>query len=427
MADRTLQEGIYYDQGERPARFFGLLLLRAAEDCDARQAGERLADLWELYQGLKDGRVPDLEPTTVPHDDDHLSVLVGFGPKAFALAGASHARPGALDDDNLFDGPRGGGGGPVLAGAGLEYAPEVHANPASEEFCVQLIADTKLAVDRAIVETWKRLADAADPQTGSSGLELTSFYLGFGRSDRRSWIDFHDGLSNIRSEEREGAIAIKQGLPEEDWCVGGTYLAFIRLAVDLPAWRKLSRREQELLVGRDKLSGCPITSLDAAGRPVTDPSCPVAGTQIWETPNDPKFAEPPAADDPAALASHVQRANHHLRPASRPGSRRIFRQGYEFLEWTEGAPGFRAGLNFVSFQDTSERVTQILTNVGWLGQVNFGGDANTQPPGMESLLSVYAAGVYLVPPRSDGDALPGASLFRQAQALQTRHAMTLWG
>lgn len=164
-------------------------------------------------------------------------------------------------------------------------------------------------------------------------------------------------------------------------------------------------------MGRDKLTGCPITSLDADGLPLTDPGCPVAGSQIWETPNDPKHAEPPATDDPAVQASHVQRANHHLGPASRPGSRRIFRQGYEFLEWAEGAPGFRAGLNFVSFQDIAERVIQILTNVGWLGQVNFGGDAEAQAPGMASLLTVHASGVYLVPPRDDGGALPGASLF----------------
>jgi Dyp-type peroxidase family len=136
----------------------------------------------------------------------------------------------------------------------------------------------------------------------------------------------------------------------------------------------------------------------------------VAGTQIWETPNDPLFAEPPAASDPVVAQSHVQRANHHGE-AGGPGSRRIFRQGYEFLEWKQGGPGFRAGLNFVSFQDTMDRLTGLLVNEGWLGRVNFGGDPDHQPAGMESLLSVYAAGVFLAPPRRDGEPFPGAGIF----------------
>jgi Dyp-type peroxidase family len=409
MADRTLQEGIYYSSGERPGRFFGLMLLKAAPQCDARRAGERLADLWQLYAGLKRGRVPDLDPVTVPHEEDNLRVLLGLGSTAFELDGAGRLKPDGLKPDRLFAMPRPGGGGPLLAGSGLEYADDASAGFLSEEICVQVTADTKLAVDRAIVETWKRLSDLADPATGVADLELTNFYLGFQRSDRRSWIDFHDGLSNMRSQEREAAIAIDRRRGEE-WCAGGTYLAFLRLAVDLAAWRRLSRREQELLVGRDKLSGCPILSVSPAGEPLTDPGCPVTGTQIWEGPNDPRFAEPPATVDPIVAHSHVQRANHHGE-AGGPGSRRIFRQGYEFLEWTQGAPGFRAGLNFVSFQDTMDRLTGLLTNEGWLGRVNFGGDPDQQPAGMEGLLSVYSAGVFLAPPQGDGEVFPGAGAF----------------
>lgn len=405
-----LQDGIYHAPGSRPGKFFALMFLRAADHCDARRAGERLADLWQLYAGLERGRIPDLDPVGVPHEGDNLKVLLGIGPNAFRLAGIDRPKPNGLEEDRLFASPRPGGGGPLLVGSGLEYAAEVRANLATEEFCLQFTGDSKLAVDRTIVETWKRLSDLADPETGAADLEPTTFYLGFQRSDRRSWIDFHDGLSNMRSEDREGAIAIDPGM-EEEWCVGGTYLAFLRLGVDLPAWRRLSRAEQELLVGRDKLSGCPIVSVDAAGRPVADPGCPVAGTQIWEEPNDPRFAEPPASADPVVAQSHVQRANHHVEPASDPGSRRIFRQGYEFLEWAEGSPGFRVGLNFVSFQDTTERLIRMLTNEGWLGRVNFGGDPVRQPPGMASLLSVYAAAVFLAPPRRDGEPFPGAAAF----------------
>ncbi|MEY2516531.1 MAG: deferrochelatase/peroxidase EfeB, partial [bacterium] len=277
---------------------------------------------------------------------------------------------------------------------------------ATEAFCVQAIANTKLAVDRVVVETWKALADAADVETGSAALQLTTFYLGNQRTDHRSWIDFHDGLSNLRSEERADVITIAPG-SDEDWAVGGTYLAFLRLAVDLPAWRRAGRRDQELAVGRDKLTGCPLTEV-AGDELRTDPGCPVAGTQIWQDPNDASFAEPPGTDDPLVRASHVQRANHHQRPSSDPGSRRIFRQGYEFLEWSPAAPGFSAGLNFVSFQDTPERLLRMLTAGGWLGGTNFGGDEQRLPE-LARLLTVYAAGVYFVAPVVEGEAFPGAA------------------
>ncbi len=405
----ALQEGIYHAPGRRPGRHFGLLFLRAAEGVDAARAAAALGDLWGMYQGLKAGLVRDLDGVTVPVGDDAMTVLLGFGRNAFELDGVALARPRGLADEYLFRSAAAEGGGPLLRGSGLSYAPDVRANMATEAFCVQVIAESKLAVDRAVVETWKVLADAAEP-----ALELTTFYLGNQRNDHRSWIDFHDGLSNLRSEDRESVIAIGPGT-DEPWTTGGTYLAFLRVAVDLAGWRRLSRADQELAVGRDKLSGCPIVGVGEDGAPRTDPGCPVAGTQIHESANDGPFAEPPGVEDRVVRASHVQRANHHIRPASDFGSRRIFRQGYEFLEWAEGAPGFRAGLNFVSFQDTPSRLLKMLTQGSWLGATNFGGDEQAHPE-LASLLSVYGAAVYFVPPVVAGEPFPGAAALGVAVA-----------
>jgi deferrochelatase/peroxidase EfeB len=403
-----LQEGIYHAKGNRPGSFFAIIFMQAAAESGARKIGEALADLWEMYSGLKQGRVRDLDPVVVPHEKDHLHTLIGFGPNAFGLSGIAAPPPRGFEGA-LFRSPQ-GRGGPLLPGAGLHYAPDVSANHATEHVCVQMTAQTKLAVDRAIVETWKTLSARVDDETGIADLSITAFYLGFQRSDRRSWIEFHDGLSNLEANERERVIVTKPG-QDEEWCVGGTYLAFIRIAVDLPAWRKLERRDQELLVGRDKLTGCPLIEVNEDGTLRADPGCPVAGTQIWEKPNDPHFAEPPAAVDDEMRSSHVHRASHQSDLVEEPKSRRIFRQGYEFLEWQQGSPGFRLGLNFVSFQDTPARVVEILRTEGWLGRVNFGGDPARQPPGMESLLSVYGAGIYFVPPVVPGEPFPGAPAF----------------
>ena len=80
-----------------------------------------------------------------------------------------------------------------------------------------------------------------------------------------------------------------------------------------------------------------------------------------------------------------------------------------------GPPGFRAGLNFVSFQDTPSRLLKMLTQGSWLGGTNFGGDEQGHPE-LASLLSVYGAGVYFVPPVVAGEPFPGAAALGVAVA-----------
>lgn len=402
------QEGIYWDHGQTPGACFHIVFLRAAEGQTARTVSETLAKIWAMAQRLKQGSVGDLPGHAVPNDN--LTILIGYGEKAFALPGAARPQPPHLGPQYRFRSALPSGGGPLLVSSGLSYASDIKKNPATEEIVLQVIADTELATSRVIVELWKILHDGRDPATGSAPLQVTSFFSGFQRGDNRSWIDFHDGLSNLeKGDQRRRVIAVKPGA--DAWTTDGTYLAYIRLDVDLAAWRAMSRVQQELLVGRDKLSGCPLVSVDAGGRPVPVGGCPAAGTiDVGDAANT-GFREPPATADPVILQSHVQRANHHKTDFERPDSLRIYRQGYDFLECADEAPGFRSGLNFVSFQDTPERLLRLLTTEGWLGRTNFGGNPANQLPGMGSLLTVRAAGIYFVPPVSAGEPFPGASIF----------------
>jgi Dyp-type peroxidase family len=406
----ALQEGIYHAPGQRPGAFFTILFLRAAPACTATQVGQALDQLWQVYQGLREGKVRDLPGHPVPSGD--LTVLVGYGPKAFQIDGTGRGLPTDLGVEYRFRSPLPTGGGPLLLGSGLRYGDDVRANMATEEIAIQLIAETQLAVSRAVVETWRTLAALTTPQTDAAPLMLTSFYSGFQRDDGRSWIGFHDGVSNMESSERIGAIAIKpSGIEADAWTEGGSYLAFVRLAVDLASWDALNRQHQELLVGRDLLSGCALSAVGPDGQPVVQSGCPVMGTSEVIDPGNEAFREHPEVSDPVVGQSHVQRANHRVRPSSSRNSLRVFRQGYEFLEPLEQAPGFRPGLNFVSFQDTPERLFRMLTQDTWLGRTNFGGDPDHQLPGMDRLLTVRAAGVYLVPPVIDGEPFPGATIW----------------
>ncbi|HSK26944.1 MAG TPA: hypothetical protein VK894_08555, partial [Jiangellales bacterium] len=389
---RTLQDGIYYDHGERPGAAFGIAFLRAGAEATAADVGTLLHRLWDLWQGLGRGEVPGLPDATVPPGG--LTTLVGYGVKVYDLPGAGHPVPQGQGEAARFRSPLPQGGGPLLRGAGLRYAPDVTANAATEDVVVQWVADTELAVHRALVETAREITRARDAATGEAPLELAAFYRGSGRDDGRSWIGFHDGVSNLRSgAERAGVVTIEPDnapLPADAWTVGGTYLAFIRLSVDLDVWDGIDRRTQELLVGRDKVTGSPLVAVGPDGTPEPHAGCPVAGTETVLDPGNETFREPPPVTDPALLASHVQRANQHREPATAPNSLRVYRQGYEYLE-TSGT-SVSVGLNFVSFQDSLSRLLRSLTQPGWLGGTNFGGT----PPASPELLGVRAAAVFLV-------------------------------
>ena len=164
----------------------------------------------------------------------------------------------------------------------------------------RFIADTPLAIHRAHVETWRYLSRHVDPRTGSPPLQIASFFDGFHREDRRSWLGFHDGISNLKKgEERRSVVTVKpENAGFDDWTVGGSYLVFLRLPVDLTAWDSIDATRQELLVGRQKVSGCPLSGeKDGVGIPAE---------------GDDNFREPPAAVDATIAASHVPVSYTHL-------------------------------------------------------------------------------------------------------------------
>ena len=232
--------------------FFSILFLRASPEAEPARIGATLGRLWSMYQGLKTGQVEDLPGHPVAPGD--LQVLVAYGTEVFQRPEAGRELPDELrtygfpHHDMVADAP-------VLANSGLAYASDVGDNVAEADIAVQLTGTTQIAVYRGVVETWKCLHDLA--LESAPGLELAGFYSGHQRDDRRSWIDFHDGINNLPKRERERAIAIKPS-PDAGWTAGGTYLAYLRVVVDLAAWRRLSRTEQEHLVGRDKLTGAPL-------------------------------------------------------------------------------------------------------------------------------------------------------------------------
>ncbi len=391
-----LQRGIYLEPGTLPAAFL-FLVADFAPDCRREAASDALARVWTVLEELRLGSVRDLETTrpdeeSVRIDPDTFDALLGYGASFF-----EEGRDLTMAERPELLAPLAHPGGPFPK---LRWMPSAAPRVGEGDLCVQLTGRDPHVVNRAAVEAWKAIVDEGLP------LAIRATYGGFARDDGRSWIGFHDGVSNIRPSQRR--VAVECG-GDPDWNRGGTYLAFMRCAVDLGLWRGLSREEQEVLVGRDKLSGNALRkvrtepSLDPRPFPVASPGKSAADSEV--------FRDPPETGDPIVESSHVHRGNQNRAEPSSSAAHRIFRQGYEYLDGI-GPKGPRLGLNFISFQRDLEHLRQILGLGGWLGGVNFGGRADHGPgePEPIELISLAAAGFYAVPPQASP--FPGAELFR---------------
>jgi deferrochelatase/peroxidase EfeB len=396
--DDLLPRGIYYRPRQTPPDFFRLATFNFVEGTSRRAAHDALAELFQVIGDLRQGVIRDLRPTLpndplIKVDPGDLEVVLGFGKRLFrAREGDVLAAPAPFNLPDL-------GAGPFPR---LRWRSTARRESAQTDFALALHGNSELTVARALVELSKAIDDKALP------VRLVCFFAGLHRDDRRSWIDFHDGLNNMRSgDERRLAI---ETLSEQPWLVGGSKMLFLKIEIDLEGWRRLSRQQQEVLVGRNKLTGCPLVAAGIGPDGIETTSaagCPAVGGEIDRS--NPAFIEIPSVPLGDLLQeSHVIRSNRHRQGPDNPGNNRIYRQGYEFVD-SPPEGGLRVGLNFVSFQSDFKRVLDILRTPAWLGDANFGGIPSHPQVGAFDLMHLVAGGAFVVPPV--GDPFPGASIF----------------
>lgn len=385
----ALQDGIYFRPGQRPGSCYRLVLLNIKSNTTRGDAKAAIAAVWAMLEDLRRGIVGELRRTRPSDPDIHvpdgrLTCLLGFGAPLFERF-PMMGRPQELQ--RLGD----------LPFPSLRWVAAADRRTGEADLALQLIAETDLAVDRAVVEVGMLIR--ANPLP----LEIVTFHDGSNRDDRRSWLGFYDGISNIDPSQR--ATALEVVLNDPPWMTSGTYMGFLRLEIDLETWRGLSREDQETIVGRDKLTGCPLESVAPGPIPAPIKGCPVGGNR----PGSPTYINPPPPEQDLLRRSHMHRSNPNRDGAGNDANNRIFRQGFEFVEPLEGR--LRLGLNFVSFQRSLTRLINILVVPGWLGNANFGGYTDAQPgePPYVSLVSVIAGGYYAVPPKAEP--FPGAEIF----------------
>jgi deferrochelatase/peroxidase EfeB len=384
-SESRLQEGIYFQKQPRIGPCYRLALMDVKDGASWSEARTALEEVWRTLRAVGPHLVAGGGGAL---SDPELTCLLGFGARLFKRYPELGEPPLALKELAKQPFPS------------LDRVAGPDQREGETQLAIQLIAKTELAVNQAVAELWML--------TRSQPLELVTVHEGFKRGDGRSWIGFHDGISNIERGRRRQAIEVVQDDPV--WMKGGTYMAFLRVELDLGAWRGLRLEHQESLVGRKRDTGCPLARIDP-------PMSPVA---LDVAPDAPEYINPPPVlgagpEKDLLRASHIYRANpnrfhpHHAPLASEDD--RIFRQGFDFAEPLPGKR-FRVGLNFVSFQRDLALLTNIFLKSGWLRDVNFGGDpdAAAGQPRPITLIKLIAGGLYAVPPKDEP--FPGARLFK---------------
>jgi len=416
-----LQNGIFYLGTSKIGNSCHVVFVRAGVGTIASEVGEVLVKLWTMLNNLEKGEVNDLIGVHARHlHPGNLNTLVGYGPDLFSIKGIKKQKPLTLSEDITFKQPCLSGGGPIIENSGIRYSKDIVKNDAqSDHIILQFVGDNEFITSRASFETWKLLSKFQN-SLGNDILYLTNIFTGFQRDDRRNWFGFHDGVSNLRSKDRFQVLSIaKKDVTDKDiWTINGTYMSFLRIEFDIDKWNKLNYNDQSIIIGRDKITGCPLIGVDRNKLPIKDKRCPVRGTfEVLEKGNE-IFREhgpfgkqmylPRGASDNLLLKSHIGVVNPTKEQSDKTNAYRIYRQGFEFLEPIRSYPGFRVGLNFISFQKAPKRLFNLLKHSSSKDKTL---EQYTELPSFETFFTVRTAGIFIVPPRAINEPFPGAGIF----------------
>ena len=211
----------------------------------------------------------------------------------------------------------------------LPHFPADNLNEARSDgdLCVQACANDPQVAVHAI----RNLARIA---FGTASMRWAQ--LGFGRTSSTSTVQatprnlfgFKDGTSNVHAEEPDDLsehVWVSEGDdPAADWLAGGSYLVARRISMRIETWDRTSLREQETLIGRDRVEGAPLSG----GTEFTEPDFAIEGRDGPLMPMD----------------SHVRLAH----PAQNDGTK-LLRRGYNFTDGADQLGRLDAGLFFIAF------------------------------------------------------------------------------
>ena len=394
MTANTIQDGIFYSNGEKIGKSFCIIFFNFTKDCDFVQAKVILKRLWKFYNSLKKGITRDLlEAHPKQLRTGNTNFLLGYGSSFFSINGINNKKPNGLEQ-SFFNNPDDArGGGPVVEGTNIFYSDNIKDNHAiKDQIIVQCIADNDFYIYRVIVETSKELQLIKKENNDKELLLISKYYIGHKPEDRRNWFGFLDGISNINKKERKDAIFVKKSKQGDTEL--GTYMAFSRIEFNLEKWDNLSKYEQEIIIGREKLTGCPVIGVDeVTKKTIKDPRCPIPGTTSVLDHGNEVFREinPLAFGNFLPPNRYKQLKESHI-TASKTKNWKIFRQSFEFFEPSEDKHTFKVGFNFISFQNDLQQFFELFRHS--LNQ-------------LAEYFSIQSIGIFYIPPIIANENFPG--------------------
>jgi deferrochelatase/peroxidase EfeB len=244
----------------------------------------------------------------------HLTVTIGFGRSVFVDA---HGKDRFGLKDKL---PEGLIELPHFSGDMLEK------NRSGGDLVVQACADDPQVAVHA-VRNLSRIA------FGTASIRWSQ--IGFGRTAStsvkqatpRNLFGFKDGTANLKVEKPkllDEHVWVSGLKGNQAWLNGGTFMVARRIRMYIEVWDSQQLGEQELVVGRSKSIGAPLSG----GEEFTDPD----------------FSK--KADGKLAIArdSHVALAH----PSRNKGAQ-MLRRGYNYADGSDGLGRLDAGLFFIAF------------------------------------------------------------------------------
>lgn len=280
----------------------------------------------KMTQGLPVGEFGAVDGSRhAPPDDtgealglsaSQLTITIGFGPSLFETAagvdrfGIAARRPPSLAELPLF--------------------PKDNLSPTRSggDLCVQACADDPQVAVHAV----RNLARIA---FGTATVRWSQ--LGFGRTSStsiaqttpRNLFGFKDGTANLKAEDPallDQHVWVPAGAEASTaWLAGGSYLVARRISMRIETWDRTSLAEQEVLIGRTKSDGAPLSG----GSEFTAPDFEAVG----------------AREEPLIHGGSHMRLAH---PSANNGVR-ILRRGYNFTDGSDGLGRLDAGLFFIAF------------------------------------------------------------------------------
>jgi deferrochelatase/peroxidase EfeB len=197
---------------------------------------------------------------------------------------------------------------------------------ANGDLCIQACADDPQVAVHAIRNLARIAFGTATLRWSQNGFGRTSS-TSTTQNTPRNLFGFKDGTANLKAETPNVADTYVWARADDGamWMAGGSYLVARRINMRIEIWDRTSLAEQEVLVGRQKGSGSPLSG----GTEFSAPDFDLKGRG-----NQPMIA----------MDSHVRLAH----PISNDGQQ-MLRRGYNFADGSDGLGRLEAGLFFVAF------------------------------------------------------------------------------